>query len=181
MSTSDVRNIDSLQRLRAGILTTADSWDKTLQEVRVVIHRAEEYYGDTVPSYWRQQAELADQELTAAQDHLHQKQSTASNSDSIVATDARKRVQRAKDRLRLCQEKKRLAKSLSIEIKHQCDEMLGPLADLTEHSNNLLPAAAIDLAALVDSLHRYAESAGIAPRPQDTPSPRPPSPTETND
>lgn len=163
MSTSDVRNIDSLQRFRGGLLGMADSWEKTLQEIRISIQRADQYFGDEVPRYWRHQTELAERELTEAKDQLQQKQAAARAGDRVSALEAQKRVESAKNRLDLCRDRQRTAKSLAIEIKHQCDEMLGPLADMTEHSDNLLPAAANKLGTLLEWLHRYADSSGLSP------------------
>ena len=167
MSTSDVRNIDSLQRLRTGVLSMADSWEKTLQEIRISIHRADQYFGDEVPRYWRHQTELAERELTEAKDNLQQKQSAARAGDRVSALEAQKRVAAAKTRLDMCRDRSRTAKSLAIEIRHQCDELLGPLADMTEHSDNLLPAAALKLGTLLEWLHRYADAAQLPVSPDE--------------
>ena len=120
MSTSDVRNIESLQRLRSGVLGMADSWDKTLQEIRISIQRADQYFSEEVPRYWRRQTELAERELTEAKDNLQQKQSAARAEDRISALEAQKRVARAKSRLDLCRDRNRIAKSLELDIRHQC-------------------------------------------------------------
>jgi hypothetical protein len=169
MSTSDVRNIDSIHRFREGILSLADSWEKTLQEIRVSVHRANQYFGDDVPRYWRHQTELAERESTEAKDNLQQKQSAARAGDRVSALEAQKRVSKAKKRLDQCRERARTARAIAIMIRQQCDEMLGPLADMTEHSDNLLPAAAAKLGTLLDSLHRYADSSGLATMPENTP------------
>jgi hypothetical protein len=159
MPTSDVRSIESLQRLRAGVLSLADNWDKTLQEVRIAIHRADQYFGQEVPRYWRRQGELAERELSEALDNLQQKQAAARAGDRVSAIEAQRRVHRARERLNLCRDKQRVAKSLAIEIRQRCDDMLGPLADMTEHSDNLLPAAADRLRTLLDALRRYTDAA----------------------
>ncbi|MCC9601795.1 hypothetical protein LOC67_14640 [Stieleria sp. JC731] len=161
MTTSDVRNIESLERFRQGVLKLADDWDKTLQEIRISVHRAQRYYSDEVPRYWRHQVEKAEQELTESKDELQRKQSAARASDRVSALEAQKRVARAKARLDLCRERQRSAKSLSIEISHQCDEMLGPLADMTDHSENQLPAAAAKLQNWLEALHRYTDSSSL--------------------
>ena len=178
MSTSDVRNIDSIQRFREGILGLADSWEKTLQEIRLSVHRANQYFGDDVPRYWRHQTELAERELTEAKDNLQQKQSAARAGDRVSALEAQKRVSKAKKRLDLCRERVRAARAIAIEIRQQCDELLGPLADMTEHSDNLLPAAAAKLGTLLESLHRYADSSGLATSPESTPNASAELPTE---
>ena len=178
MSTSDVRNIDSLQRFREGILGLADSWEKTLQEIRLSVHRANQYFGDEVPRYWRHQTELAERELTEAKDDLQQKQSAARAGDRVSALEAQKRLSKAKQRLDRCRERVRTAKAVSIEIRQQCDEILGPLADMTEHSDNLLPAAAAKLGTLLDSLRRYSDSSGLASAPDIPPKAAPELPAQ---
>ena len=59
--------------------------------------------------------------------------------------------------MRECQAKQRLAKSWAIEMSQQCDELLGPLADVLEHCEVLLPTAADELRTLIEHLRIYAE------------------------
>ena len=113
--------------------------------------------------------ELAERELTEAKDSLQQKESAARAGDRVSALEAKKRVEKAKKRLDLCRDRLRAAKSIAISVKHQCDQMLGPLADMTDHSDNSLPAAAVKLQSLLDSLRSYADSSGLPPAPNDTP------------
>ncbi|MEL6107146.1 MAG: hypothetical protein AAFU85_13975 [Planctomycetota bacterium] len=163
MSTSDVRSIESLQRLKSALLELSADWKATFQEVRVVIHRADEYFTSVVPTHWREQTRLAERELTEAKDELQRKQSAARAQDRPSALEAQKRVRRAKQRLDLCLQKRTLAKSVSIEMSQQCDELLGPLADMMEHSDNYLPAAAQHLGQLIDTLLKYADASGLSP------------------
>ena len=166
MSTSDVRNIESLERLRAGILKLSDDWDKVLQEIRLSVHRAEDYFANRVPSYWRGQTQLAERELNEAKDYLSQKLASARASDRPSAIEAKKRVARAKARLNQCREKTQAARSIAIEIKKQCDDMLAPLADMGDHCDTILPSAAQELNALLDTLHNYLDSSGLNPPPE---------------
>lgn len=157
MSTSDVRNVESLRRLRVGVLGLAGDWEKTLQEIRLSVQRAEQHFGELMPQYWRRQSELAERELTEARDDLQRKQSAARAVDRPSALEAQKRVARAKARLELCRDRSRVAKSIAVEVRHQCDEILGPLADMTDQCDRLLPAAADKLKALLDALDQYTE------------------------
>ncbi|TWU04467.1 hypothetical protein [Stieleria varia] len=163
MSTSDVRNVESLERLRVGLLSLSDDWEKVLQEIRLVVHRAEDYFASRVPSYWRGQTQLAERELTEAKDYLSQKLASARASDRPSAIEAKKRVHSAQQRLNVCREKTRIARTLAVEIKQQCDEMLGPLADMTEHCETILPMAAGELKTLLQTLHDYMDSSGLTP------------------
>lgn len=161
MSTSDVRNVESLERLRAGILQLSDEWDKTIQEIRLAVHRAEDYFSNRVPSYWRAQTQLAERELTEAKDYLAAKLASTRVSDRPSAIEAKKRVHRAQKRLDLCRQKMSLAKSMALQIRQQCDDMLGPLADMGEHCDAILPGAARELNGLLDTLRKYMDSSGL--------------------
>ena len=159
MSTSNVRNIESLAAFHGGLNRLAGDWDKVLQEIRMMVHRTEDYFTHTRPAYWRDQTRLAERELNEAKENLSQKRASARSEDRPPATEAVQRVSKAERRLRLCQSKQRDAKAWAIEITQQCDEVLGPLADVAEHCDSLLPRAAQELASLIEQLRIYAEQA----------------------
>ena len=111
----------------------------------------------------RQQSRVAERELTEAKDNLSQKQSAARPGDRPAATEAVKRVRLAEQRSRECEAKLRLAKTISIDIGQACDDLLGPLADVTEHCEVVLPTAARHLQSLIDQLRAYAEQSKQPP------------------
>ena len=122
-----------------------------------MVQRAEVYFAQDRPRYWRRQTQLAERELTEARDNLAQKRAAIRPGDRPAATEAAKRVRTCEARLRDCQEKQRLAKAMAIEISQQCDEVLGPLADVVEHCEVLLPTAADELRTLIEHLRTYAD------------------------
>lgn len=157
MSSSDVRNIESLEDFRAGLERLSAEWQKTLEEVRAQVHRAEEYFAIDRPAYWRQQLQLAERELNEAKDQLAQKRAATRPGDRPPATEAAQRVQHAERRVRQCMDKQRKCKTWGLEISRQCDSLLGPLADVVEHCELLLPAAAKELRSLIEQLRKYAD------------------------
>ncbi len=157
MSTSNVRNIESLEAFHAGMVNLASDWDKTLQEVRMIVHRAESYFSQERPAYWRRQLQLAERELSEAKDSLAQKRAAIRPGDRPAASEAAKRVRTAEQRVRECESKVRATKAWSIEISQQCDALLGPLADVVQHCEVLLPTAANELRVLIDQLRAYTE------------------------
>lgn len=157
MATSNVRNIDSLQAFHAGLLRLSSQWAQTLQEVRMMVQRADQYFAQDLPGYWRREVQLAERELNQAKDNLAEKQAATRPGDRPPATEAAKRVQIAKQRLQVCETKYRLARTWALEISRRCDELLGPLADVVEHCEILLPSAADELRTLIDHLRLYAE------------------------
>ncbi len=160
MTSSNVRDIESLESFHGGLVRLAGEWDKTMQEFRIMIQRAETYFAHDRPAYWRKQTELAERELAECKETLSQKQAATRPGDRAPATEASQRVKKAERRLRECEAKQREAKKWAIEMSQQCDQILGPLADVVEHSEVLLPTAARELRTLIDQLRSYAEQAG---------------------
>jgi hypothetical protein len=128
-----------------------------MQELRMMVQRAESYFANDRPAYWRQQTTLAERDLNEAKENLARKLAVARPGDRPAATEARQRVRKAQARLDQCQAKQREARKWALEIAQQCDGVLGPLADVVEHCEVLLPAAARELQTLIDQLRRYAD------------------------
>ena len=159
MTASNVRNIESLEAFHAGLIRLSGEWDRSLQEIRMMIQRAETYFSHDRPAYWRNQTTLAERELTEAKENLSQKRAAVRPGDRPPATEAAQRVAKAERRLRDCEAKQREAKRWAIEMSKQCGDVLGPLADVVEHCEVLLPEAARELRTLIDQLRIYAEQA----------------------
>ncbi|MGB7329264.1 MAG: hypothetical protein WBD31_30565 [Rubripirellula sp.] len=157
MASSNVRSIESLQHFHDGLVRLSGDWDDTLQEVRMMVHRAEEYFSQDRPKYWRHQTELASRQLNESKDSLAMKRSAARAEDRPAATEAFARVQQCERRVRFCEAKVREAKAWSIQISQVCNEVLGPLADVAQHCEVGLPTAATELRGLIEQLKAYAE------------------------
>ncbi len=157
MSGSNVRSIDSLKTFHVGLVRLAGDWDRTIQEVRLIVHRAEEYFSQDRPRYWRNQIQLAERHLNEAKDSLAQKRAAVRAEDRPAATEAAHCVQNAERRLRYCEAKVRQAKAWSIEISQVCNDVLGPLADVAQQCEVALPTAAVELQQLIEQLKAYAD------------------------
>ena len=165
MSSSNVRNIDSLETLHGQLIRLSSDWGNSLQEVRAVVQRAESYFGHDQAAYWRRQLQLAERALTEAKDNLARQQAATRAEDRAPASEATKRVRLAEQRARTCQAKVRLAKSVAIEIGQACEAVLGPLADIAQHCEVVLPNAARQLRILIEQLRNYAEQSPTPPLP----------------
>jgi len=165
MSTSDVRSIDSLVRLRHTLISLAGDWTDCVHQIKYAARRIEERFSVEMPAYWRHQAALAERSLTESLDNLSRLQSTAAGV-SPGATEARMRVAKVRRRLVVCQQKEKRARQLALAIEQACHELSGPVAEFSMHAEVNLPAAAEELARLIDHLSRYAE---IRLSPTDSP------------
>ena len=123
----------------------------------MLVQRAETHFSEDRPRYWKHQTQLAERALNEAKDNLAQKRAATRAADRPAATEASRQVQKMERRLRDCELKQKQAKAWSIEISHQCDQLLGPLADVVEHCELLLPAAANELRQMITELEKYTE------------------------
>ena len=123
----------------------------------MLVQRAETHFSEDRPRYWKHQMQLAARALNEAKDNLAQKRAATRPADRPAATEASRQVQKMERRLRDCELKQKQAKAWSIEISHQCDQLLGPLADVVEHCELLLPAAANELRQMITELEKYTE------------------------
>jgi hypothetical protein len=162
METSDVRSIDSLRLLRGAVLELAHNWDLALQQIRFSMHRIEGHFASDMPNHWKHETRLAEQRLAEALDNLSRQQGNATDGNAPALTEAKQRVQLARRRLVLCEEKLRAAKKISIQIEQMCKDLSGPLAEVTAHVDLNLPGGAEKLARLIGHLDRYAEQANFA-------------------
>ena len=163
MTHSNVRSIESLEAFHAGLTRLSSDWEKSVQEIRMLVQRAEAHFSEDRPRYWKQQTHIAQRELNEAKDNLAQKRAAARPGDRPPATEASRKVQKIERRLRDCELKQKQAKAWSIEISHQCDQLLGPLSDVAEHCERSLPAAANELRQMITELEKYAEQGRRAP------------------
>ncbi|MDB4338950.1 hypothetical protein OAA19_02450 [Rubripirellula sp.] len=159
MESSNVTNIDSLESFHRGILQLSHEIRTITEEIRASVVRAEEFFTQEQPSYWRQQTKIAEQSLNEAKEQLAAKTATARPNDRPAASEERKRVYQAERRLAQCNEKQLMCKKWSFKISKQCDELLGPMADILDHCDAVLPQAAAELRGLVGQLRSYAEQA----------------------
>ncbi len=153
--TSDVRSIDSLRELQAGLLALAERWDGSLQQIKFTIHRVEEHFRVAMPGYWAKQLRLAEQKLTEALDNLSRLRGTAGPDNAPAATEAKQRVNHCRRRLSLCEAKLRAARGIAAQIDQVSDDLLGPLAQGFQHVQVTLPGAARELAQLIALLDEY--------------------------
>lgn len=165
METSDVRSIESLRLLRIAMAELTHDWDASLQQIRFAMHRIQEHFSSVMPAYWNQQTRIAEQKLTEALNNLSGQQGNSGEGRAPAISEAKQRVQRARRRLEVCESKRRAAANVAIHIERACQELLGPVAEVTAHVNTTLPSASAKLATLVGHLERYAEQTGSASSP----------------
>ena len=162
METSDVRSIEAIRALRGAVLELGHDWDLALQQIRFSMHRVEEQFTTILPAYWKSQTRAAEQTLAEAINNHSRQQGISADGNAPALSEARHRVQVAKNRLAVCEDKRRKAAKLAIQIELACQELAGPIAEVVDHSGTTLPNAADFLAKLIGFLDQYTESLGPA-------------------
>jgi len=157
MNKSHVISIESLEDLNQAILRFMEDLRQTLEELKAARHRADEAFSQQYPAYWRKETRLAERQLNEAKDQLSAKTSTARPDDQPAASEEKKRLRRAETRLRICNEKLRRSKEWSLKISRECDQLLGPLTDVLDQCDSVLPVAATELRALIGHLKDYTD------------------------
>lgn len=152
---SDVRSIDALRELQAALLALSERWDGSLQQIKFTMHRIEEHFKHTMPSYWTQQLRLAEQKLTEALDNLSRLRGTAGPDNAPAATEAKQRVNQCRRRLSLCEAKLRAARGVAAKVDGVSDDLSGPIAQGFQHVQVTLPGAARELSQLIEHLDQY--------------------------
>lgn len=156
--TADVRKIESLESFHGSLVAYHATLNRTAGELKFMVRRVERHFAEDQPEYWRHQCRLAERALTEARDNFSRKRAAVRVEDRPAATEAAQRVKTCEARLSLCEDRLRRCKRWKIEIKQQVDRMLGPIADLVQHGEVFLPAAAQELSEMIDQLKRYADS-----------------------
>jgi hypothetical protein len=156
MSSSNVRSIDSLRRLRETLITLSTDWNESLQQIRFTARRIEEQFDTSWPAYWRQQTAKAESAFNDALNNLARLQTSGSGT-SYPTTEAQQRVNKAQLRLQQCREKQSRAQRAAVAVEQACQRLAGPVAELALHAEVNLPKAATELAVLIEHLSRYAE------------------------
>jgi chromosome segregation ATPase len=156
--TADVRKIEALETFRGSLVNYSADLNRTAEELKVLVRRIEHFYEAEQPAYWKHQRDVAERELTEARDTLSRLRWAIHTEDRPAATEAVNRVKKCEERLRLCEQRIAACRQWKINIKQKVDELLGPISDLVQHSEVLLPSAAVELGSLIDQLRRYTDS-----------------------
>lgn len=157
-SSSDVRDIDALERLRVALDDLANRLSADGHSIRATVRHAQRHFSDETPQYWRDQIQIAERQLAQADLRLRNKRCEVRPGDASPATEELKQVNRWRARLRLCHEKLQACRRVSLEMDQAADKFMGPIIRLIEQAGSDLPEGVAELTRLIDQLHRYRES-----------------------
>lgn len=155
---SDVRSIDALRDLHAGVVNLGEQWDDCVTQLRQLAHRFQERIRVERRQYWQSQLHLAERKLRMAEETRSRAKITQDPRDGARNTEAEVMVEKCKRRKKLCMEKIVVCRKLAAETDRVVDRFIGELGAMTESAESGLPNSANRLAKWIEALDTYADS-----------------------
>ena len=126
----------------------------------MIVQRAETYFAQDRPAYWRRQTQVGRARADRGEGPARLKAIDCSSRRSSSGDRGGQASQRRRATASAVRgEATRDCEAWALEVSQQCDGLLGPLADVVEHCEVLLPTAANELRAMIEQLRAYAEQA----------------------
>lgn len=163
-----VTSIQALEALRAALANfDADARD-AISLLVLEVRRAVDWLENDRMRYWPEQVRKASQRVVEARNELERAELTYGSEEKPSCLEQKKALERAKRRLRLCEEKVRRVRHWVRVIRDELNEFDGRVARLNNVLDADLPRAIAALERLVMALEQYTRTAlpsGTLPRP----------------
>jgi len=153
-----VSSIDALAAFRVALLKFADDAMDGLTGLRLESRRGAEWVEVDRVRYWPAQARKASDDVNSARINLERCELAVRAEDRRSCYDEKKALERAKQRVRLCDEKVRTTKKWARVVVQEARDFLGELSKLEHFLDSDLPRAVAILEKMIASLSRYAET-----------------------
>ena len=153
---ANVQSIDSLCRFRAAIQEYLEVLQEILSNLQLESQRTVDWVQYDRTAYWRTEARSSSDTLQQALTVLEMKQLTISGGDHPACTEARQRVQKARQRLHYAEKQVARARQLVPQLQHHADEYQGVLGKVAQLIDADLPSAMATLDRIIQSLSQYA-------------------------
>jgi hypothetical protein len=159
---SHVQSIADLRRLLVAALELEGNWRNQVTSLRLTAERFRHWVTIEQRDYWSRQLLRAERQLASDLEALHRSQITDTSPNKSGTVDAQVRVNRSKQRVRLCEQRKLAVKKWSVEIDRLVDNFLGRINHLSELADKDLPLANSHLANWIAALEVYSETGGVS-------------------
>lgn len=154
-----VTDLEVLRLLRSAMLTFEHDARESLEALRLEAQRGVGWL-EQMSRYWPAEVRRASDELQSARIALERCEMELRPEDRRSCYDEKRAVERARQRLRLCEEKVKLVRKWALEVGQQADDFRGDLGRLEHYLDSDVPRAATGLARMLDALAKYASGSG---------------------
>lgn len=159
-----VGSIEAVRRFRGALLQFGGDAEDVVVMFNLEARKAMAWLQQDRSRYWPEQLRRAQERVIQCRNDLDRCQLHYGSEDAPSCYDQKKALEKAKRRLRVCEEKVKAVKKWINTIRQELDDFQGELAKLTNWLETDLPRAAASLERMLQALDKYAgESQGIAP------------------
>lgn len=153
---ADVTSIDAMRGFRTALLQFGGEAEDAIVMLILEARKAIQWLQQDRARYWPEQTRKAQEWVVQARNELDRCQLHYGSENAPSCFDQKKKLERAKRRLRLCEEKVKAVKRWTNTIRQELDDFDGELAKMRNWLETDLPRAAALLERMVRALDKYA-------------------------
>jgi hypothetical protein len=157
-----VTSFDAVHALRTSLVGFQGEARDAVTLLTLEVRRAVDWLENDRRRYWPEQARKAAQKLTVARNELERCQLKYGSEETPSCYEQKKAVERAKRRLRLCEEKIRVVKRWIQTVRRELNEFEGQIAQMNDTLDSDVPRAIATLERMLTALEKYAASSAPA-------------------
>ncbi|MBM4000739.1 MAG: hypothetical protein FJ297_14580 [Planctomycetes bacterium] len=154
-SPANVRSIESLREFRAALAVFQRRAEEAVTTLSLELRKAIDWIEQDRARYWPNEVKRASDRLVEARSNLERCRTTTRPEDRPSCMVEQKALERAKARLRYCEEKVRTVRHWRIALLHEAREFEGRLATTRDQAETDVPRSLAALERIVESLERY--------------------------
>ncbi|GAB5406485.1 MAG: hypothetical protein Aurels2KO_47160 [Aureliella sp.] len=155
-SNANVVSVEQLEVLHHQLMHYRSKMEKELDLLALETRRLETWINSDAPQYWRSEMTMAQRRLAECKDALTRCQSYVRADEKRPCTEEKKRVQRAMQRSRLCEEMLQRTSEAQRHWQQEHVKNVSKVQRLRDLVESELLVAAAELQKDIDNLHRYA-------------------------
>lgn len=156
MARAQVRSIDVLHRFRMALVEYEDHVLESITLLELELRKALDWIDLDRSNYWPEQVRRSSDNIVQYRNDLERCEMAIRAEDRKSCMVERKALDRAKQRLRLCEQKVTIVKKWRVELHGQSSQMTGRLARIRDVVERELPNAIATMMRLITSLEQYA-------------------------
>jgi hypothetical protein len=151
-----VTSIDAIRDFRAALLQFGGEAEDAVVMLTLEARKAIQWLQQDRARYWPEQMRKAQEWVVQARNDLDRCQLHYGSENTPSCMDQKKRLERAKRRLRFCEEKVKAVKHWINTVRQELDDFYGELAKMNNWLETDLPRAAAALERILRALDKYA-------------------------
>lgn len=153
---ANVTSIEAVHAFRAAMVKFEEDARDSIVSLELEIRRAVNWIEVDRRRYWPAQVKKASEEMAQARNALERCQLKYGSEEAPSCYEQKKNYERARRRLRYCEDQVRLVKQWIQTIRHELTLFDGQLAEMRLSVDSELPRAIAALTNLLNALERYA-------------------------